>query len=229
MKTLIFIISLFYYNVCNAQVEIDLGRSLYVNGHDDWWYQQALPHHWDYRATTFEIGYHENILSSGNFNLSYGASWNYLGMMHMQSYAVQDSDYDTVQHKCIITCDHQSDFFGSGHDQGFSLTIEPSYKIGSLNVGLIAGAYLHKNYFAENIKQFGGNDAPVITNVTVNARDAFPWTLGDVFGVSVKKDNIVFKYQYFINPDHFAHVNVSNQDFPAAWHGTHIISIGLDF
>lgn len=208
-----------------TEIEIEIGRSLYVNGHDDWWYQQGMQHQLEYHATTFEIGIHDEIVSSGNLKFNYGLSWNYLGQMGMQSMAVADSDYSIPNHHCIAPCGHQSDFIGSGHDQGFSLALEPSYR----GFGLIAGAYLHRNAFSERIEDFGGNDVAPGCGRLFQIKDTLGWTLGKVIGMSYTSNNVVIKYQYFVNPDHFLHVNVNSENFPAAWHGTHVLSIGYVF
>ena len=213
----------------NAQeIEIDAGRSLYVNGHDDWWYQEAFEHKLNYRGTSFEIGVHEALWQDDAFEICYGVTWNYLGHMHMQSYAVADSDYDIKNHRCNGACGHETDFFGSGHDQGFSFTVEPSYMISAYKFGAQAGAYLHHNTFSETLYDAAPNSASVGSGSTLYVTDNKNWTLGEVVGVSVTHTNFVFRYQYFKNPDHFAGKDV-NTYAPAAWHGTHVISIGYSF
>lgn len=207
----------------DLQTEADIGRSLYVNGHDDWWYQQAFEHKLDYRATTLELGLHDELLRRGDFFLNYGVSWNYLGQMHMQSYAVADSDYNIQRHQCNGRCGHESDFFSEGHDQGFSFTLEPSYQ----GFSLIGGAYLHHNNFTVLIQDWAGNSAPQGTGTTHDVKDSYGWTLGEVVGTAVKYKQVVVKYQYFVDPDHYAHMSTSS--VPAAWHGAHEVSIGYSF
>jgi len=216
----LFIVSFCYSDDArSADLEIDVGRSLYVNGHDDFWYQEAFEHKLNYRGTTFEIGAHDNLWQSGDFAIDYGVAWNYLGHMHMQSYAVPDNHYSIARHNCIADCLAQTDFFGSGHDQGFTLTLEPTYKIAGFVIGAQIGPYLHRNTFSESLQ--GCSNAEV--------KDNFGWTLGKMAGIFISHDAFTFKYQYFVNADHFAGVNVNTQDFPAAWHGTHVISIGYRF
>lgn len=205
-----------------ADVEVDVGRSLYVNGHDDWWYMEKFEHKLNYRATTIEIGVHDSLYQSGDFDLDYAIAGHYNGDMSMQSWAVVDSNYDKMKHQCIGPCGHQSNFNGKGSNQGLSFTLEPSYSISGYRLGVEAGAYVYRNKFSEHITNVQ-NESGVI-----DVKDTSGWTVGKVVGASVTKDNFVLKYQYFVDPDHFAGKDV-NSYAPAAWHGTHVVSIGWRF
>jgi hypothetical protein len=225
MKNIAALLILISMSAHATDVEVDIGIARYLDGHDDFWYQSELPHSLHMMAPAFAIRTNSDLWRpNDDFALRSDIGWNYLGSVGIDSLAMADGDYFN-RNKFMKEQAHLSDFHGTGHDNGFNFSLEPTYQNFSINAGL----YYHLNTWSEYITDWGNDQARPVNGARDYASTTQRWIFGTTIGASITEGSFVLRYEYFKNPSHFAGSDVNVENFPAAWHGAHVLTVGYKF
>lgn len=212
------------------QLEAGLGGAAYQHGPDGLWYQDGFQHTLDLAAPAVEVGLTGDIFQHGEWGVSWHLDWAWLGTIHTDA-MVPSANTNTTSGKwvgpdligvnqadpCSGPCRNLSRFIGSGHDQGFMLTIEPHYDFRGWRFGVEAGPYLHRSTWSEDVVNWVPVAGAAPRNIHVEYKPE--WLVGYVVGASVSRGNFSVAYQYFQNR---TKGSMSNP-YPAIWQGTHVL------
>jgi hypothetical protein len=195
--------------------EAGLGLSTYQHMMNGIWYQQGLPWTMDDAVPSVTVGLTGDIWKHGNFTLKYHLNYIFAGHVASHAWATSDENYSTTQHRCINGCDPLALFEGSGNNQGFALTLQPTYRVGTADIGIEAGPYYNRTTWHESVTQ----TVPSYGHVDVSYNAA--WKLGWLVGVNLTVKDTTLSYRYLWNKSQF---NSTNQ-YPAIWSNTHILTM----
>lgn len=195
--------------------EVAIGAAAYVRGADGLWVQDGFEHRLELTAPAVEVGLTGDIAPWLAWHLDY--AW--LGAIRSQSLATpSDANYNLKTRQCNGTCWPLANYSGSGHDQGFYLTLEPHYDVGSWRFGVAAGPYLHRATWAEDVTSWHSSPDSASSNLHVTHDPK--WQVGGVVGVSVEYKHFRLAYQYFANG------RSPRDPVPQIWNGAHVVTLG---
>lgn len=200
------------------QVEAGLGAAAYSRGPDGLWIQDGFEHKLHLTAPAVEVGLTGDLYQARHWGLSWHVDWVWLGTIKSQGLATpSDANYNPVTKGCNGPCWPLANYMGSGHDQGFLLTLEPHLDYGRWRFGIEAGPYVYRSTWTEDVTGWvsSPNAAPVNQHVMNRAQ----WRLGSVFGASVGYGNLSLGYQFFRNCTPVSRDN----PFPPIWRSTHLL------
>jgi hypothetical protein len=200
--------------------EAGIGGAAYQSGPDGLWLQQGFEHKLNLSAPAIEAGFTGNILQRPSWGLDWHLDYVWLATIHTQGKAVPDANYNLQTKTCNGPCLPFANFTGSGHDQGFMLTLEPHYDYRGFRFGVEAWPYLHRSTWsadATNQVDFFGQ-TPRSTHFEHDPK----WQLGAVVGASVGYKNFALKYQYLLNR------RSSSDPTPQIWNGVHVLMLSVN-
>lgn len=217
------IIALFFTNNLHAQeIEVGLGVSHYKDRGDGYWVQEGFQHDMKMTSAAVEIGLSSNVIQVGRYGADLGVDWNYLGVVHTQAIATAlDANYSAQTRKCVGKCWVLSNFTGSGHDQGVSLTLRPYVTFGTWELGLEVGTYVHKPLWSETVYNFHDTEFSPLKTISVNNQNK--WQIDSVVGLTASYKSYVVKYQFFRNQSY------ATDAFGAIWTNSHVVSLNYKF
>jgi hypothetical protein len=198
------------------EIEAGIGGSAYQNGPNGRWYQDGFAHQMDLTAPAIEAGFTGDLYQAEHWGVSWHADWAWLGTIHTNALAVpDDANYNKTTDSCVGQCMPLARYVGSGHDQGFLLTLEPHVDYGGWRFGIEGGPYLHRSTWSETVIGWTSPQVSVPRNFVVNNDPK--WRLGAVVGASIAYKNFSLAYQYFMNQA------PSSDPTPPVWNGTHVL------
>jgi hypothetical protein len=200
------------------QFEAGIGAAAYQRGPDGLWVQDGFEHKLHLTAPAIEVGLTGDLYQATHWGLSWHADWAWLGTIKSQSLATpSDANYNVTTKGCNGPCWPLANYNGTGHDQGFMLTLEPHYDYAGWRFGVEAGPYIHRSSWAEDVT--GWVSSPTATPTNLHVRNRAQWRVGEVFGASVGYRNLTIAYQFFRNS-----TPVSSSDpYPPIWRSTHLL------
>jgi hypothetical protein len=208
------------------QFEAGAGTATYSTLANGIWYQEGLPHRMSMSPPAFTAGLTGALYERRNVSLNWHADYVFLGHVHTDAIATTDANYSLASKSCIGPCTSQSRFVGDGNINGFTFTLEPTYKAGNWRFGFEAGAFLFRPtwhetlYVSNNVNVQGQANGQVIH---ANYRPS--WEVRPMVGASVGYGNFSVSYRYFRDGTYF---NASNP-YPGVWRGTHLLSLMYKF
>ncbi|CAG4889255.1 hypothetical protein [Paraburkholderia gardini] len=198
------------------QLEAGVGGSGYSRGADGFWYQDGFEHKLQLTAPAFEVGITGDLYQASHWGLSYHVDWAWLGTIHTQAMAVpNDYNYNVVTKGCNGPCLPLANYAGSGHEQGFILTLDPHYDIGGWRFGVAAGPFIHHATWAEDVTHIVYAPGDPAINLHMASTDG--WRIGAVIGASVEYKRFSIAYQHFIT--HASYGNTA----PPIWHSVDLL------
>ena len=201
-----------------VHAEIGIGGAAYQHSANGMWYQDGFQHRFDLTAPAIEVGLTGDLYQASHWGVSWHADWAWLGQIHTQAMATpSDANYNPVTKGCNGKCWPLANYLGSGHDQGFLLTIEPHLDYGGWRFGVEAGPYIHRSNWTENV--LGWVSSPTAPQINLSVHNTPRWRVGAVVGASVSRKNFTVSYQYFRNSTPVS----SSEMYPPIWHGTHVL------
>lgn len=200
------------------QFEAGVGGAAYQHGANGLWYQDGFQHRLDLTAPAIEVGLTGDIYQASHWGISWHADWAWLGTIHTQAMATpSDDNYNAKTKSCNGKCWPLANYLGSGHDQGFLVTIEPHYDVGGWRFGVEAGPYLHKSTWSVDVANWVSS--PTATPINLHVENWHRWTLGAVVGASIEYKRFALQYLYFMNGAPSSNAN----PYPPIWRGTHVL------
>lgn len=234
----IFLSGLLITSVASAvEIDVNVGVGKFINSSPVLWQTMGFESDMKMIAPSGEIGLTENLWESdsGKFGLNARQSFVYLGSVHTKG--PTPSRHTKAKQGAFIgmdflggngecqdgPCTDMSAFDGSGHSKGITLQLEPYYTVNGYKIGINGGAYINRSTWSVNVKHLDDpNGTGGFVDVTVESQQQ-KWNVGKVLGVSVSKGDFTLRYQYFSIPAK------GPDEYPAAWQGAHMLSIGYTF
>lgn len=211
-------------------LEAAIGGAAYQRGPNGLWMQDGFQHELHLTAPATEVGFTGNIIQRQYWGIDWHADWAWLGTVHTNA-LVPSANTNTTSGRwvgpdlvgvnaanpCSGPCNNLSRFIGSGHDQGFMLTLEPHADYGGWRFGIEAGPYIHRSTWSEDVLNWVSSPGAAPQNIHVAYKPQ--WLLGYVAGASVGYKNFSITYQYFGNK-----VNgTASNPYQPIWSGTHML------
>jgi hypothetical protein len=198
------------------EIEAGIGGTMTERGRDGRWIQDGLPHDSIKAAPAFEIGFTGNLYQAQYWGLDWHLDWAWLGAVHTNSLDTPDDrNYNLQTKACNGPCLPLANYRGTGHDQGFYLTLEPHADYAGWRVGIELGPYVHRTTWAEDVTGWTSISDPTPRNIHV-AHDP-KWILGGVAGVSISYKRFSLAYQFFYNK------SPASDTTPPVWDGMHML------
>jgi hypothetical protein len=216
-----------------ANFDANVGISRYMHADDGFWYLSMFDHSLKLTAPAVDIGVSGNVVDYGNSGLDWRVGAVYLGSAKSNA-AIPSPFSNTKQGKfvgqdfigahpktpCHGKCTKMSQFDGSGHEFGVTIAAQPYYKYNDYKISGIAGVFIHKSTWSENVKDLYNPDETKYSTVVETDKK---FRFGTVLGASVTKNDFVFKYQYLFMPPNNTGL------YPPIWRGAHVVSVGYQF
>lgn len=200
------------------QFEAGIGGTAYNKSGDGIWYQDAFQHKLELTAPAVKFGVTGDLFTRPRWGVAWHADYVWLGTVHTQAMATpSDANYDTHTKSCVGPCWPLANYLGSGHDAGFTLTVEPYYNIGPWRVGVEVGPYIHRYSWAVDVISWLPSADAAPSNIHVDNKPR--WMLGATAGISASYKNFSVEYQYFYNPA------PHRENVPPIWHGAHALMV----
>jgi opacity protein-like surface antigen len=213
-----------------VHAEIGIGGSAYANGPDGLWYQDGFEHKLDLTAPAVRAGLTGPLYERGNWGIDWHIDYVWLGTVHTNA-EVPSAKTNTSQGKwvgadfigantsnpCNGPCTNLSDFIGSGHDMGVSMTLEPHYTYRGWTLGVEAGPYFHRSTWSEDVTDWYASATSAPANIHVAWRPV--WSVGAVVGASVSYRNFGLSYQYYLNKQ----TGSASNPYNPIWTGAHVL------
>jgi hypothetical protein len=217
-----------------VHLEVGVGGSAYQRGPDGRWVQDGFQNKLDLTAPAFEVGFTGDAYQAAKWGVSWHLGWVWLGSVRTDA-MVPSANTNTTSGRwigpdlvgvnkndpCSGPCNNLSRFKGSGHNQGFALTIEPHYDAAGWRFGVEVGPYLYRSTWSEDVT--GWVSAPGAAPTSLHVENDPKWTLGAVVGASVSRKNLTVSYRYYINKAR------PSDPTPPVWNGTHTLMVKYRF
>ncbi|MCO4881554.1 hypothetical protein VOI32_13980 [Paraburkholderia caribensis] len=213
-----------------VHAEVGIGAAAYVRGPDGLWAQNGFPHELKLTAPAVSVGFTGDLYQAERWGVSWHTDWVWLGTVHTDAMVPSANTNTTSGHwqgadlvgvnthdPCSGPCHNLSRFMGSGHDQGFALTIEPHYDYMGWRFGVEAGPYVHRSTWSEDVINWVSMPGAEPTNIHVEYKPE--WRLGWVVGASVRYRNFGISYRYFQNKI----AGTGSNPYNPIWNGTHAL------
>lgn len=237
MKTKLLIIALLICSATSAQAldfEASVGHTKYNSALDTLWATPGFESNIDkMHATSGEFAVNHNIWQSesGQYGLDLRGSYVYLGSVKTTAQS-PNRNTNTVQgqwvgedflgaragNPCDGACNNLATFNGTGHDMGVTLQLEPYVKYKGYRLGVNGGYFHHRVTWGVGVQNIWDG----IENKNIVVESEGKWTAGKVLGVSVQKENLTIRAQYFMTP-------LTGGKYPQAWDKAFMLSIGFKF
>jgi hypothetical protein len=200
------------------QFEAGIGGADYARGSDGLWVQDGFEHKVNLTAPAVEVGVTGDLYQASSWGVSWHLDWSWLGTIHSQSLATpSDANYNLQTKGCNGKCWPLANYMGSGHDQGFMLTIEPHYDYAGWRFGVEGGPYLHSSTWTEDVT--GWVSTPTAAPVNLSVKHQPKWLLGYVLGASVGYKSFTLAYQFFHNQ------RADGDPVPPIWRDTQMLMV----
>jgi hypothetical protein len=218
------------------QFRASIGGAAYVRGPDGLWAQNGFPHELKLTAPAVSIGLTGDVYQSARWGVSWHADWLWLGTVHTDAYVPSANTNTTSGHwqgpdlvgvnqanPCSGPCNNLSRFIGSGHDQGFALTLEPHYDYAGWRFGVEGGPYIHRSTWSEDVVDWVAARGMAPTNIHVEYKPE--WRVSWLVGASVAYRNFGISYRYF----HNSIAGTASNPYNPIWSGTHMLAATYRF
>jgi hypothetical protein len=205
-----------------VHLEVGVGGSAYQRGRDGRWVQDGFPHKVDLTAPAFEVGLTGDLYQAAKWGISWHVDYVWLGTVKTQSLATpNDANYNLKTKSCNGPCWPLANYVGSGHNQGFALTLEPHYDVGGWRFGVEGGPYVYRSTWSEDVSGWVASPDSSPTSFHINNNPQ--WAIGAVVGASVSRKNLTLSYRYFINKAR------PSDPTPPVWDATHVVMLKYRF
>lgn len=158
------------------------------NTEDGRWYQEGSPHAVDARSPSLSAGLTGDLYARGSYGVAWHADYIYLGTVSASCSCVRDENYDTQHH--MARGGTPSDFTGSGHVQGVTLTLEPYTWSHGWRFAAEGGVFGYVQHWNEYVQV---RDWPAELHVNAPGGVHF----APVAGVSIGRKNWSLSYRHY--------------------------------
>lgn len=175
-----------------VNIEIGAGAQHSKDMGDGTWIQQGSPGNFENTTSTaFQVGLTGQVATYKNASLDWHVDYVYMAGMKAGCDCVPDANYNAVEHKIILNPSPSSfgEFNGSGHTQGFALTLSPGYTYDGWKVSADLGAWGYWATWHESLVTATGSQ--------VNANHVTKPEIGYVIGARVERGNFGVSYRYY--------------------------------
>lgn len=172
--------------------DIEIGRVSYKAIGDGVWYQESFEHVLDMKSVSYSVNGRYPIKSWLDVRLGFFD----LGKVSSNAYATQwDRDYDMSSHVCLSTCEKPAQFIGEGSVKGFSLSLQPTYRMGDWSFFGEIGLIKAKVTWSMKVKSDEATGKWEWWDCGHCSVDT--WTTGQKFGLGVSFKSISFVFSLF--------------------------------
>lgn len=210
MKRLIALFALLLPLAAHAWgIEAGVGQTWSQDMGDGTWYQQGVPHSETLSTRAYLIGLTGSVWSRAAADVRYHADYVYFGAQRASCECVADSEYNPKTHTASVP--GYIPFNGSGHVQGFALTLDVGYTAYDLRFGAEAGPWLFWNTWHVTRTDPAYPDENDLSHRTVAQ-------LGWVAGLRVERGSTSLSYRYYALPQRW-------NPYPGLVTGAHMLML----
>lgn len=224
MNKLLFLAALWLcLSVAHAQivrVEVGVGHNTYQPVPDGTWYQLGEPHKLKLSAPSFYIGLTGPVYESDHFGVNWHAGYEDLGQLSAACYClIEDSDYDTVQHRRIRDPKYPNAFYyGRGKVRGILLMVEPYVSVKGYRIGAEFGLLPYRPQYDELVTGWQGAGLTRPASASMHVSHALQHA--SMVGLSISKGHWSLAYEFYRLP------MVSNRTaMPPLWLSSHQLMV----
>jgi hypothetical protein len=109
----------------------------------------------------------------------------------------------------------QAYFTGEGRSQDAGLAVEPYYWLDGFQLGVEAGAYIHRDSWTDAVYDWGPT--------TMALQDAY-WSVAPVVGASVGNGRFTLSYRHY-----FTGGNSNQRNIPPLWSDADVLEVKVRF
>lgn len=200
------------------QFEAGIGSSLSEGSGDGLWVQYAVPHTENLNAPAALVGgvIHLYRSPSASWGIDSHVDAIYTSNISASCTCVPDANYNPHTHQVVGVVNPASliGFYGSGHEWGIALTLEPYIMYRGWKIGVNGGLYEYHQSWSETIIQSSG----LVSTLNHVPQWQTTWTAG----ISIGKGPWSFSYMYYPNSTRW-------NPYPGIVSRTHLLTVRYTF